>query len=511
VNSPKSGNFDNLIARLSGKIVGQQGLFSDIIPYIRTYQTGLSPMGRPIGNFLLLGPTGTGKTRTVEALAEVLHGNYAKFLRIDCGEYQLEHEVTKLTGAPPGYTGHRETTPVLNQKSLADVTSEDCDISIVLFDEIEKAADSLTRLLLGVLDRATLQLSDNKSVNFDRSLIFLTSNLGAAQMMKEMRPVFGFSNGSAGVDARGSEGLTDKLKGIALAAVRKRFSPEFVNRLDAIVTYQPLGPESLATILQHQVDELRQHVSTRLGARGFEIELSDEAQRFLLSRGTSVEYGARELKRVMHRFVMQPLATVVAEGRVGPGSRVKFDLDPSGETLSILEIGETTGSQRSELKPYLLVVDDNRDLLELLRGALQSDRWDVITAATSARGLEICASGKPAIAIVDYMLADEGGLNGLELSRRLQGGADCPSIIIMTGGQLSAESQEMCRKAGWLLLQKPFLMRDLVALIEGRMSLAMQRMRAAGGDQSCPSALPAGGPSKPGRRLKSGSRKSRHD
>jgi CheY-like chemotaxis protein len=467
VNPPGLKSSDDLLTILSEKIVGQQGLFKHILPYIRMYKAGLSPVGRPIGNFLLLGPTGTGKTRTVEALAETLHGNYAKFLRIDCGEFQLEHEVAKLIGAPPGYMGHRETKPMLSEQRLQDVTSEGCDISLVLFDEIEKAASSLTRLLLGVLDKATLQLGDNTSVNFERSLIFLTSNLGAAQMMKELRPGFGFSGKG---DPAVREELPEKLESIALAAVKKKFSPEFVNRIDAVVTYQPLSRESLVKILQHQIDDLRQHVDTRLGAQSFQIDLSDGAREFLLDRGTSVEYGARELKRVMHRFVMQPLATLVAEGRITRGAGVVFDVDPGGEKLAILTPDEEVPAKQTESKPYILVVDDNRDLLDLLRGALQSAKWDVMTAGTVARGLKISSKVKPALAIVDFMLQDSSGRSGLDLSSQLQAGTGLPSIIVMTGGQLSADEQELCRKSGWLLLQKPFMIRDLLALVEGRMA-----------------------------------------
>ena len=177
---------NDILAKLAGKVIGQPQALSSIVPYVHMYNAGLSPEGRPVGVFLLLGPTGTGKTRTVEALAEVLHGTRKHLVRVDCGEYQLDHEVAKLIGAPPGYLGHRETQPILTQAKLASVTSEKSSVSIVLFDEIEKAAPSLNRLLLGVLDKATLRLGDNNVVNFERTLIFLTSNLGAHGMMKEL-------------------------------------------------------------------------------------------------------------------------------------------------------------------------------------------------------------------------------------------------------------------------------------------------------------------------------------
>src|SRR5580692_1328777 len=252
---------ENLIAVLSQKVVGQPAATRVIVPYIQMYQAGLAPEGRPVGVFLLLGPTGTGKTKTVEALAEVLHGSEKNLLKVDCGEFQMEHEVAKLIGAPPGYLGHRETQPMLTQQKLNAVTSDRCGLSLVLFDEIEKAAPSLTRLLLGVLDKGVLRLGDNSTVNFEKSLVFLTSNLGAREMMKEISPEFGFQS-FKGADA---STLTGKLQNIALASVRKRFSPEFVNRIDCVITYQPLSTESLTAILALQIADLQSHVNTRLG------------------------------------------------------------------------------------------------------------------------------------------------------------------------------------------------------------------------------------------------------
>src|ERR1051325_6841542 len=353
---------ENLTAVLSQKVVGQPAATKVIVPYIQMFQAGLAPEGRPVGVFLLLGPTGTGKTKTIEALAEILHGSEKNLLKIDCGEFQMEHEVAKLIGAPPGYLGHRETQPMLTQQKLDAVTSDRCGLSLVLFDEIEKAAPSMTRLLLGVLDKGILRLGDNSTVNFEKSLVFLTSNLGAREMMKEINPDFGFQ--SAGNKERPATDLTNKLQAIALVAVRKRFSPEFVNRIDCVITYQPLTAESLAAILDHQIDDLQNHVNTRLGNRCFNIEVPFESRQFLLKKGTSPEYGARELNRTIHRHLTQPLATLVATGQVNPGARVRVDVTADAETLHIH--AADAREVEAPAHPTVLIVDDNRDLLHFL-------------------------------------------------------------------------------------------------------------------------------------------------
>src|SRR5439155_12976752 len=271
-DSERPDTSTDLVERLSQKVVGQPSAINMIVPYVEMFQAGLAPEGRPVGVFLLLGPTGTGKTKTVEALADVLHGSEKNVLKVDCGEFQMEHEVAKLIGAPPGYLGHRETQPMLTQQKLNAVTSEKCNLSLVLFDEIEKAAPSMTRLLLGVLDKGLLRLGDNSTVNFEKSLVFLTSNLGAREMMREINPEFGFQSSKTGERSD----VTGKLQSIALGAVRKRFSPEFVNRLDAIITYQPLTLESFSAILDQHIVDLQKHVNTRLGNRSFTLDVPYE-------------------------------------------------------------------------------------------------------------------------------------------------------------------------------------------------------------------------------------------
>src|SRR5215475_14296287 len=397
---------EDLAALLSQKVVGQPAVSDIIIPYIQMFQAGLAPEGRPVGVFLLLGPTGTGKTKTVEALAEVLHGSEKNVLKIDCGEFQMEHEVAKLIGAPPGYLGHRETQPMLTQQKLNAVTSERCNLSLVLFDEIEKAAPSMTRLLLGVLDKGVLRLGDNTTVNFEKSLVFLTSNLGAREMMREINPEFGFQSAKTG--ERGD--LTSKLQNIALVAVRKRFSPEFVNRIDCIITYQPLTPESLAAILDQQITDLQNHVNTRLGSRSFMLEVPFDSRQFLLEKGTSPEYGARELNRTIHRYLTQPLATMVATNQVNPGARVWVEIDTPADKL-VIRSAETV-LEPAPANPTVLLVDDNRDLLHFLERLMANDGWTLLTAESATEAKRLVQEHKPDAALLDYMLPDG---NGVEL------------------------------------------------------------------------------------------------
>jgi ATP-dependent Clp protease ATP-binding subunit ClpA len=326
------GEGPDLLRQLSDRVVGQPQALTQIVPYVQMHDAGLAPEGRPVGVFLLLGPTGTGKTRTVEVLAQALHGSEKNLLKVDCGEFQMEHEVAKLIGAPPGYLGHRETQPMLSQQKLNAVTSDKSSLSLVLFDEIEKAAPSMTRLLLGVLDKAVLRLGDNTQVSFERTIIFLTSNLGSEAMRKQLRPDFGFET-----MVGGERNSPKRLEGIGMNAVRRKFSPEFVNRIDAVITYLPLGAKALAKIVDQQIEALAQHINHRLMERAFEIEVSDSARKFLLRKGTSDEYGARELKRIILRHMTQPLAGMVATGAILPGDVVRIEGAEEGLTLRVEE------------------------------------------------------------------------------------------------------------------------------------------------------------------------------
>lgn len=321
---------------INQSIVGQDHVTRGIVPYLDVFQAGLNPEGRPAGIFLLMGPTGTGKTATVQAVADAIHGNPKNILRIDCGEYQSDHEIAKFLGAPPGYLGHRETQPVINQMKLNQVMSERANIAIVLFDEVEKAAPALQRLLLGIMDRGILRLGDNTPVNFERTLIFMTSNLGAKAMARELRPSLGYE---AVTGAKTEIDDIARFSEIGIAAAKKEFAPEFIGRIDAILTFQPLTRNHAETILAQQLEKLANHISRRLGERRVYLRVSRAAKDLLLDLGFSPEFGARPLKTVLTKQILQPLASLIVAGAATPGSTVtckvadgKIHLEPETET-----------------------------------------------------------------------------------------------------------------------------------------------------------------------------------
>src|ERR1700688_2968925 len=237
---------EHLANKLSHLVVGQDEAIHQIVRAYQTHVAGLSSVGRRIGSFLFLGPTGSGKTRIVEATAESLLQSSRAVIRIDCAEFQHSHEIAKLIGSPPGYLGHRETHALLSQEKLNEHHTDKMKISLVLFDEIEKASDSLWNLLLGILDKATLTLGDNRKVDFSSTMVFLTSNLGAGEMSSMITPRLGLRVSSREDDmAR----FTARIARTGLEAARRKFAPEFINRLGKVVVFKSLGSRELRRIV----------------------------------------------------------------------------------------------------------------------------------------------------------------------------------------------------------------------------------------------------------------------
>jgi len=318
---------------LRAKIVGQAEGVQALVDLYQVFRAGLNSPGRPVGNLLLLGPTGSGKTRIVEAAAEILFGDARLVIKVDCAEFQHSHEIAKLIGSPPGYLGHRETHPLINQEELAKSHTDKLKLSFLLFDEIEKASDSLWQLLLGMLDKATLTLGDNRKVDLSQTVIFLTSNLGSGEISELMQGGMGF------VQPKETAGLDQKVERTATEAARRKFSPEFMNRLDKVVVFHPLQREQLQEVLDIELGHVQQRVLDTANGQ-FLFRVTDAGREFLLKEGTDQRYGARHLKRAIERNVVYPLANLLATDQVNLGDLVCIDWDQTHNRLTFGREGE---------------------------------------------------------------------------------------------------------------------------------------------------------------------------
>jgi len=321
------------------KIVGQDEAVQALVDLYQVFCAGLHSPGRPVGNLLFLGPTGSGKTRTVEAAAEILFGESRAVIKVDCAEFQHSHEISKLIGSPPGYLGHRETHPLITQEALAASHREHLKLSFLLFDEIEKASDALWQLLLGMLDKATLTLGDNRKVDLSETVIFLTSNLGGSQIADLVRGGMGFIQPKDNA----TTGLHEKVERTAVEAARRNFSPEFMNRLDKVVVFHPLKREELDEVLDIELRQVQKRVLDST-TRPFLFRITSEGREFLLEEGTDQRYGARHLKRAIERYVVHPIARLLATAQVHRGDALIIDHHLSEEGLVFLRDTENRSS-----------------------------------------------------------------------------------------------------------------------------------------------------------------------
>jgi ATP-dependent Clp protease ATP-binding subunit ClpA len=333
---------------LSSKIVGQAEGVQALVDLYQVFCAGLNSPGRPVGNLLFLGPTGSGKTRIVEAAAEILFGDARAVIKVDCAEFQHSHEIAKLIGSPPGYLGHRETHPLITQEELAKSHSEKLKLSFLLFDEIEKASDALWQLLLGMLDKATLTLGDNRRVDLSQTVIFLTSNLGGGEITELMNGGMGFIQPKD----KPAAGLDEKVERTAVEAARRKFSPEFMNRLDKIVVFHPLRREQLEEVLDIELGQV-QHRVLETAKGQFLFRVTNEGKEFLLQEGTDQRYGARHLKRAIERQVVYPLANLLATEQIHLGDLVCIDWDHDSDSLNFIREGENLAMPARRLEPAL--------------------------------------------------------------------------------------------------------------------------------------------------------------
>lgn len=327
----KSQRAQEFEERLGARIVGQERAVRRMSGLYQIFLAGMNPPARPIGTMLFLGPTGSGKTRVIEAASEVLFGDPNGVVKIDCAEFQHSHEIAKLIGSPPGYLGHRETSPMLTQENLDRTHTDELKLTLVLFDEIEKASDALWQLLLGILDKATLTLGDNRRVDFSKCMVILTSNLGAREMSELISGGIGFAPGKGAKNPHDTE-VDQKIYRTAVEAARRKFSPEFMNRIDKVVVFRSLKEHHLRSILDLELQAVQDRIMVSAGTK-FVFHCSDEAKDMLLSEGIDYKYGARHLKRAIERFLVYPLSNLVATGQIALGDLVYVDLNSNTKKL----------------------------------------------------------------------------------------------------------------------------------------------------------------------------------
>jgi ATP-dependent Clp protease ATP-binding subunit ClpC len=313
------------------RIIDQEEAVSIVAKAIRRARSGLKDPRRPIGSFLFLGPTGVGKTELSKALAEFMFGDENSMIRLDMSEFMERHEVSKLIGAPPGYVGYEEggkLTEAVRRRPYA----------VVLFDEIEKAHPDVFNILLQILEDGRLTDGQGRVVDFKNTVIIMTSNLGAQDLMKG--PAIGF--------AAESENQIDfeAAKKNILDAVRRTFRPEFINRIDEIVVFKPLGEKELLQIVDIMIDD----VAERLAEKGIFIEVSEAAKGFLLKKGYEPKFGARPLRRTIQRYIEDRLADILLEGKIKPESVIKVDVSEDNITFIPVAKGKNNNKKKAVSK-----------------------------------------------------------------------------------------------------------------------------------------------------------------
>ncbi len=299
--------------RLRDRVVGQDAALAVVANAIRRSRAGLSDPKRPIGSFIFLGPTGVGKTETARALAEFLFDDEQSMVRIDMSEYMEKHAVARLIGAPPGYVGYDEggqLTEAIRRRPYA----------VILFDEIEKAHPDVFNILLQVMDDGRLTDAKGRTVDFKNTVLIMTSNLGAALLSTE---------------ALKTEHDFDMARESVMRVLREHFRPEFLNRVDDMVIFRPLGHAQLSAILDLRLNEVRK----LLEDRAISLELTEPARQLILAAGSDAAYGARPLKRALQRMVQDPLAIKILDGEILHGAHVRIDADRNSNHLIFEPMG----------------------------------------------------------------------------------------------------------------------------------------------------------------------------
>jgi len=322
---------ENLENRMKEKVAGQDRAIQQFVRVHETYLAGMAAPDRPLGVFLFVGPTGSGKTHATEIFAELTG---AKLIKIDCAEYQHSHEISKLIGSPPGYVGG-EIDPKLSKKAIEERWGKSGPkYTVILFDEIEKAHNSMHQILLGIMDRATLSTGKNETIDMHNTILVFTSNLGSGDVGKILTDTkeMGFV-----VAKEKSEKEENDIYRVAKDAVKKFFSAEFFNRIDRMIVFQPLTEPVLRRILEIELKRVQDRI---LKANKFvSVDISNRGRDFLIVEGTSKLLGARELRRTLERFLVSKLTRAFATKQAEDGDMIIADKVPGTEGL-VLDISK---------------------------------------------------------------------------------------------------------------------------------------------------------------------------
>jgi ATP-dependent Clp protease ATP-binding subunit ClpC len=331
ISQSENDKLAKLEDNLKSRVIGQDKAVSKIVKAILRNRIGLKDPNRPIGSFIFLGPTGVGKTQLAKELAEEVFGDKDSLIRIDMSEYGEKFSSTRLTGAPPGYVGHEEggqLTEKVRRKPY----------SVVLFDEIEKAHPDIFNSLLQILDEGFVTDSLGRKINFKNCLILLTSNIG-------QRKASEFSS-SVGFTSNPEKSRSEESNSIIKKELSKTFSPEFINRIDEVIYFNPLSQEDLLKIVDVELKKMY----PRFEEIGYKITISKDLKEKIAESGYDPKYGARPLKRILQRYVEDTIAELVVTKKIKEGSRITLSFDP-----------KVTDDDETPIKVRIKNVADNKE------------------------------------------------------------------------------------------------------------------------------------------------------
>lgn len=340
----KSDAEDELLDTLRHCIVGQDAAIEALVDAYIVYKSGLTDPDHTLANLIFLGPTGVGKTLSLEIMSEVLFGTRKALKKVNCAEFQHSHEIAKLIGSPPGYLGHKDTPAYLRQDNLDKDHTPENALTLLLFDEFEKSNDALWNLLLGILDKGTVTLGDSSTTSFSKCIIAMTGNLGAREMQFLITGGMGFS-GSAVHSQEDIDKGTDKA---AIDAMHKRFPPEFLNRIDDVVVFHALDKSQLKRVVEIELEQVQSRILRMVNKRQFVLDYTPAARDFLLEKGTDIKNGARPLKRTIEKYIVKRLARFLSTRQIELGDLVMVDRDKEVLKFTCIDKGVLTEETAAE-------------------------------------------------------------------------------------------------------------------------------------------------------------------